>query len=95
MPMPPLLNLTEAPKDPIERLMYLTGVKERATQELEDELAKAYFDARLSGRFEAAVLAGPYAKKRVLALTRHENERRGRTVRWNDGLDPTSSRYGR
>lgn len=90
-----ILNLDDAPKDPIERLVWLSGVKEQATSELEAELGKAYFEARLSGRFDAAVLAGPYAKKRVLALTRHENERRGRTVRWNDGLDPTSSRYGR
>jgi hypothetical protein len=28
-----------------------------------------------------------------LAWTRQENERRGRVVRWGDGLDPTSSAY--
>jgi hypothetical protein len=90
-----LLRLDDAPKDPIERLMYLSGVKEQVALELEEALAEAYFQARLQHRFEAALAAGPYALKRALALTRHENQRRGRTVRWGDGLDATSSAYGR
>jgi 3-methyladenine DNA glycosylase Mpg len=90
-----LLNLDEAPKDPIERLMYLSGVKEQVNRELEDELAEAYFQARLQRRFEAALAAGPYKLKRALALTRHENQKRGRSIRWNDGLDSTSSAYQR
>lgn len=95
MPMTPLLNLDTAPKDPIERLMYLSGVKERVNQELEIALSEAYFQARLQHRFEAALAAGPYALKRALALTRHENQRRGRSVRWGDGLDATSTAYRR
>jgi hypothetical protein len=90
-----LLNLSEAPKDPIERLMYLSGVREQVASELEAELSDAYFQARLQHRFEAALAAGPYAPKRALALTRHENQRRGRSVRWGDGLDPTSTAYRR
>jgi hypothetical protein len=39
------------------------------------------------------VSAGPYARKRVLAMTRRENRRRGRSVRWGDGADPTSTAY--
>lgn len=90
-----ILNLTAAPKDPIERLMWLTGVKEQARKELDAALAEAYFEARLRHQLPAALAAGPYAKKRVLAMTRGENERRGRVVRWGDQQDPTSSAYYR
>lgn len=90
-----ILNLSEAPEDPIKRLMYLSGVKEQAAQELDAALEDAYFEARLEQRLDAAVAAGPYARKRVLAFTRRANEKRGRTVRWRDGHDPTSSAYGR
>lgn len=86
-----ILNMQDAPEDPVERIMWLTGVKEQASAELDDALAEAYYNARLQRQLEAAVAAGPYARKRVLALTRRENEKRGRTVRWGDGADPTST----
>ena len=88
-----ILNLDEAPKDPIEKIMWLSGVREQAARELDAAFAEAYFEARLQRRLETAIAAGPYAKKRVLAYTRHENQRRGRAVRWGDGLDPTSTTY--
>lgn len=88
-----ILNLEQAPSDPIERLMWLSGVKEKAAEELDAAFASAYFEARLEQRLDSAVKAGPYARKRVLAYTRAENQRRGRTVRWNDGADPTSTAY--
>lgn len=88
-----ILNLDDAPRDPIERIVWLSGVREQALSELDKEFADAYFQARLRGQLEAAISAGPYARKRVLAYTRHENQRRGRTVRWGDGADPTSTAY--
>lgn len=88
-----ILNLTDAPTDPIEKIMYLSGVKEQVTKELDQAFAEAYFDARLQHRLDAALKAGPYALKRVLRYTRQENQRRGRLVRWGDGLDSTSSAY--
>lgn len=88
-----ILNLDEAPDDPIERIMWLTGVHEQAERELSAAFASAYFDARFQGELEAAVAAGPHARKRVLAFTRAENQRRGRAVRWGDGADPTSTAY--
>lgn len=88
-----ILNLDEAPKDPIERVLWLSGVNEQVRKELDDAFAEAYFEARLQRRLDSALAAGPYAKKRVLAYTRHENQRRGRTVRWGDGLDSTSTAY--
>jgi hypothetical protein len=91
----PLLNLAAAPTDPIERIMWLSGVMKRAKVELDAELAKAYFDARLERRLDDAISAGPYARKRVLAMTRKENQARGRMVRWRDGADPSSSAYPR
>jgi len=88
-----LLNLADAPTDPIERLMWLSGVKEQAAKELDDAFAIAYFEARLQRRLDSAIAAGPYARKRVLRYTRQENQKRGRTVRWQDGADPTSTAY--
>lgn len=88
-----LLNLTDAPDDPIARLMWLTGVKEQVANELDREFEDAYFNARLQGRLEGAIKAGPYARKRVLHYTRRANQKRGRTVRWGDGADPTSTAY--
>jgi hypothetical protein len=90
-----LLNLDDAPRDPIERLLYLSGVREQVGKELDEAFGSAYFEARLQDRLEAAIAAGPYARKRVLAYSRAENQRRGRTVRWNDGHDPTSTAYYR
>lgn len=90
-----LLNLDDAPRDPVARIMWLSGVKEQAAKELNQAFAEAYFEARLQQRLDTAVAAGPYARKRVLAFTRAENQRRGRTVRWGDGADPTSTAYGR
>lgn len=90
-----LLNLDEMPNDPIRALMWLSGVKEQVATELDAAFGSAYFDARLQGLMEQAIKAGPFAKKRALAYSRHENQRRGRTVRWGDGLDPTSTAYRR
>lgn len=88
-----ILNLADAPRDPLERVMWLSGVNEAVRHELVEAFGGAYFEARLHGQLEAAITAGPHGRKRVLAFTRAENERRGRTVRWGDGADPTSTAY--
>jgi hypothetical protein len=88
-----ILNLADAPKDPVERVVWLSGVNEQVRKELDAAFAEAYFEARLQSRLDAAIAAGPYARKRALAYTRHENQRRGRTIRWGDGADPTSTAY--
>lgn len=88
-----LLNLDDMPTDPIERVLWLSGVNEQVRRELDHAFEEAYFEARLQRRLEAAVTAGPYAMKRALAFTRHANERRGRPIRWGDGLDATSTSY--
>jgi len=90
-----LLNLKQAPKDPIKRIIWLSGVQAQVREELERELAVAYFDVRLHGQLDEVLGLGYHSRKRVLAWTRAENERRGRVVRWGDGLDPTSSTYGK
>lgn len=89
----PILDLTEMPHDPIERVLWLSGVKEQVNRELDAAFGEAYYTARLQRRLISAMTAGPHAMKRVLAYTRHENDRRGRSVRWNDGLDSTSTAY--
>lgn len=88
-----LLNLNKAPTDPIERIVWLDGVMEAAKRECDAALAQAYFTARLERRFDAAVRLGRASRKRALALSRAHNEATGRTVRWNDGQDPTSSDF--
>lgn len=80
------VNFSKAPKDPIERLIWLSAAREVLDGELETEWRKAYFEARLSGRVNAALELHLHSKKRVLAFTRAENERRGRPLRWGDGL---------
>ena len=84
-----ILNLESCPHDPIEAIMWLDGVQAQVRDELELAYAKAYYEARIQGRFPAALDTGRASRKRALALTRAENERRGRTVRWGDGLDRT------
>lgn len=88
-----ILRLDNKPSDPIEAIIWLDGVLEAVTRELDDAYAESYFTARLQRRFPEAVAAGRLSKKRALALTRKRNERLGRSVRWSDGLDPTSSAY--
>lgn len=88
-----ILRLDDAPKDSIKRLMYLSGVMAQVREELDLALAEAYYEARLQRRLDTALSLGYHSRKRVLAYTRAENERRGRTMRWQDGADPTSTAY--
>ena len=47
----------------------------------------AYFESRMTGRIDQALALKLHARKRVLAFTRAENERRGRVIRsWGDGF---------
>jgi len=91
----PLLDTTTAPEDPIERLLWLSGVNAQVRRELEVLYADAYFDARLTGRLDAACNLRQHSRRRILAFTRAANQRRGRAVRWQDGADPTSTAYAR
>lgn len=90
-----ILNFENAPTEPIERVMWLSGVAEAVAAEMDAAWSEAYFNARLRGRaqLDAAISAGPHSRKRVLAYTRAENERRARIIRWGDGADPTSTAY--
>ena len=90
----PILDLSRAPEDPVERVFYLSGVMAKAQSEVDAALAETYFQARLEGRFESALRAGKVSRTRALRMTRKVNESSGRSVRWNDGLDATSTAYG-
>jgi len=79
-----ILDLTDMPDDAIERLLWLGGVEEQVTAELEPEWQDAYFDARLQGRLDQAEALALHSHKRVMAYTRAGNERRGRLIRWGD-----------
>ena len=46
---------------------------------------ETYFEARLTGRLQAAIDLKLHSRKRIMAFTRAENERRGRPMRWGDG----------
>jgi hypothetical protein len=88
-----ILNLDTAPADALERIVWLDGVMEQVRSELDDAYADAYFHARVTARFEDALRLGKASKKRALAWTRRVNERTGRSIRWGDALDPTSTSY--
>lgn len=79
-----ILDLSEAPADPIERLMWLGGVLEQVNKELDPQWQDAYFHARLESRLDAALDLDLHSPKRIMAWTRAGNEARGRMVRWGD-----------
>ncbi|HVQ18899.1 MAG TPA: hypothetical protein VMT27_07675 [Actinomycetes bacterium] len=81
-----ILNLKDAPDDPIERLIWLGGVKEQVEAEMDRHWTEAYFWSRFTGRLDTALGLGLHGRKRVMAYTRAGNESRGRTVKWGDGL---------
>lgn len=83
----PLLKdvLAEMPDDALERIVWLDELWALLEAEVLAELQKAYFDARLQGRTAVALEIAPHGRKTFLAMTRHENEMRGRLVRWGDG----------
>jgi hypothetical protein len=80
------IDFSGAPSDPVERLVWLSGAREVLDAELSNAWQVAYFEARMSGRIDQALALKLHARKRVLAFTRAENERRGRVIRaWGDG----------
>lgn len=81
-----LIDFSNAPHDPIERLIWLGGAKEAFDIQMAAEWQKAYFEARLTGRFPAALDLHLHSRKRALAFTRSANEGRGRSMRWGDGF---------
>ena len=81
-----IVDFSEAPESPIERLVWLSGVREAVDKELDSAYGKAYYDARLTGRMHEALNLHIHSYKRAIAYTRRENERRGRQIKWGDGL---------
>jgi len=81
-----LCDFSDAPYDSIERLMWLSGVRDEVVKELAAEWQRTYFRARQEGRLSAALSLGLHSRKRVLAYTRAQNEATGRQWRWGDGL---------
>lgn len=80
-----ILDFTEAPQEPLARLMWLSGVMEEARAELSAEYQRTYFEARSQGMLKEAVALKIHSRKSVLALTRHENHRLGNVIRrWED-----------
>lgn len=64
--------------DPLDQLAYVNRMAKR----LETLRREALFEARLQGEFEEAIRLSGLSRKRALAETRHENEARGRMIRW-------------
>lgn len=81
------LDLSSAPSDPIERLVWLSGLDQAVRKEINAAWQETYFEARLKGMFDTALNLNLHPRKKALAWTRHENEALGRAVsRWNDGF---------
>ena len=81
----PILNLDQAPDDNIERLLWLSGVARRVRAELDAEFQRVYFETRVEQRIDTAIDLRLHSEKKIIAWTRHENEARGRIVKWGDG----------
>lgn len=79
-----ILDLSDAPDEPLRRLMWLSGVKYRVRQELDAEYQRIYFTLRMEGRLDDALDYAEHSNKAIMAFTRRENEARGRQVRWGD-----------
>lgn len=88
-----ILNLSDAPSDPIRRLLWLSGVKQAVQKELDEAYSVAYFEARQQGQFEAAASLGLHGRKTAIAFTRKRNNALGRIIRWGDGLDRLSTNW--
>jgi len=82
--MTKILDLGELPKDPIEQLLWLSGVLDQVQTELHPAWATAYGTARLTGRLDEAEALGLHSHKRVMEFTRRWNEATGRQIRWGD-----------
>lgn len=80
-----LIDFSQAPRDPIERLLWLSGARAQFDAEVNAQWRVAYFEARATGRFDSALGLGLHSTKRALAFTRAENEARGRMIHWGDG----------
>lgn len=80
------IDFSEAPHDPIERLVWLGGARQAFDMQVEEMWRTAYWDARLTGRFQAALDLNLHSRKKALAYTRAANEGRGRGMRWGDGF---------
>lgn len=81
-----IIDFSFAPQDPIERLVWLSGAQEAFDTQVNAMWQAAYFEVRQTGRLQTAFDLAYHSHKRILAMTRAENERRGRQWKWNDGL---------
>lgn len=90
-----VLDLSEMPNEPAAKLMWLSGLKQAALTEIEDAFADTYAQLRSESRLEWAIAQGLHSERQVLALTRRWNRQNARMVQWGDGIDRTSSAYGR
>lgn len=82
-----IIDLSQAPTDPIQRIVWLGGVQAAVKKEVDTAFQEAYFDARIKGMLGEAISLAIHSRKRIMAWTRHANEARGRVIRhWNDGF---------
>ena len=80
------IDLEDMPKDPIERLVWLSGAQEAFDELISPLWQRAYYEARMTGRLDTAIQMHHHPKKKVVAYTRAENEANGRAIRWGDGI---------
>lgn len=80
-----IIDFRNAPSDAIERLIWLGGCRDQFDSMMDAQWRHTYYQARLTGRLDAALALGLHSNKRALSWTRAENERRGRLTHWGDG----------
>jgi hypothetical protein len=77
-----MTRLPEGPSDPLQRIAWLRELELLIDQEYDS----SYFQARMQQQIQHAIGLGIHSRKSIMHRTRRENERRGRVIRWGDGL---------
>jgi hypothetical protein len=85
-----ILDLSNAPDDNLERMIWLSGVEKKVSSELQAERERLVFEIRLQEQLPALLEMALYPPTTLLRWCRAENERRGRPIRWGDRLDRKS-----
>lgn len=87
------IKLGRAPSDSADRLIWLSEQEQEVKRQFEDLYADTYSTLRMEGRLDWAISVGLHGRKRILTWTRRWNRKRGRMMKWGDGLDKSSTNY--
>jgi len=85
--------MAKTTETPVSELAELAAERRRVLADIDARMVPHLVQARLERCFPEAVKASGLSATAALRLTREYNERAGRSIRWSDGLDPTSTAH--